>query len=97
MCVCVSVCSQCMWVLAESRSLKDGITSICELPNMGSGIRTRVLMVEQQVFLVTVPFPQPLGKLKTAKRKEPDVFTITMHALGMIWLTCLDPSWAKLS
>lgn len=45
-----SVCGCLQGQKEGVRSLKDGITGICELPNMCSGIQTLVLMIEQQVF-----------------------------------------------
>lgn len=59
----VYVCSvgRC-WQSPEQdvRSFTAGIIGICELPDVGTGIRTLVLMTEQQVFLISEPFLQPL-------------------------------------
>lgn len=68
-----------------------GITGIFELPDMGAGIRTLDLMIEQQVFFVTEPFLQPLEKLSTAQRKQPECVHHHHTTFDLV-----NPSWAKL-
>jgi hypothetical protein len=44
----------------DARPFIAGITGICELPDVGIGIRTIIVVIEQEVLLITESFLLPL-------------------------------------
>lgn len=61
LCLCERIYTRvCSWAWGPDKTLDPSeLTGVCEVPDMGAGIWTLVLMIGQQVFSSAEPFLQP--------------------------------------